>query len=76
LHKLIDIQISVSSRVVDPDSVESGSRSGSILFSKSGSGLDPVLDSLVWIQIRINKKGWIRIHNPGASTIKSEQIKE
>jgi hypothetical protein len=46
-------------RVVDPDSNESGSRSG--LFSQSRSGLDPVLDSepdSVWI--RIAKKGWIR----------------
>jgi hypothetical protein len=51
-------------RVVDPDSFESRSK----LFPQSGSGLDPVLDSdpdsdpdLVWIQIRIDKKGWIRI---------------
>jgi hypothetical protein len=43
---------SLFNRVVDPDSFESGSS----LFSQSGSGLDPVLDSdpdSVWIQIRI-----------------------
>jgi hypothetical protein len=35
----------IPSRVVDPDSYESGSRSGSSLFSQCGSGLNPVLDS-------------------------------
>jgi hypothetical protein len=74
LHECVNYII--YGRVVDPDSFESGSRSGSSLFCQSGSGSKPNPDpnpepdpNRIQTGSGLRKKAgsgfiWIRIHNP------------